>query len=144
MGLQIVSAADAAKKWTTRAGAASGDYSNGVKDAGAKWQEKTAASGKSYSAGVNNAIANGSFEKGVNRAGAGRYAAQASTLGAQRFAGGVAAATGTYAQRIAPVLSAIQDAANTAPLRGPKGDMANYEIPKHYGMALRTKKLAGW
>ncbi|MBZ5560180.1 MAG: hypothetical protein LAO77_23225 [Acidobacteriia bacterium] len=133
-----------AKKWSQRAGAAAGDYSNGVKDAGPKWQERTAASSKTYAAGVNAAIANDSFGKGVQRAGGGRYASQAATLGGQRYAGGVAAAQGTYQQRIAPVLSAIDSLKASAPLRGPKGDMANYSISAHFGQGLRAKKLAGW
>lgn len=144
MAMNVPSADAAAKKWATRAGQSSGDYSAGVKDAGPKWQEKTAAAGKTYANGVNQAIANDSFTKGVNRAGAGRYSAQASGLGAQRYSGGVTAAVGTYQARIAPVLDTISSLKATAPLRGPKGDMANYDISRHYGAGLRAKKLAGW
>jgi len=144
MAASLPSADAVAKKWATRAGAASGDYAAGVKDAGDKWQTKTAAAGKTYASGVNAAIANDSFTKGVTRAGASRYTSQASTLGSQRYSGGVSAATATMAAKIAPVLSTIDRLKSSAPLRGPKGDASNYEISKHYGMGLRAQKLAGW
>lgn len=144
MALKVPSADVAAKKWAQRAGAASGDYASGVKDAGDKWATKTAAADKTYASGVNAAISNGSFAKGVQRAGAGRYVSQATTLGSQRYSGGVAAAQGTYQQKIQPVLDTISSLAATAPQRGPKGDPANYEISKHYGMGLRAKKISGF
>lgn len=140
----LPSADAVAKKWATRAGAASGDYASGVKDAGDKWQAKTAAADKTYANGVNTAIANASFSKGVQRAGAARYVSQASTLGSQRYSGGVAAAQATMATKIAPVLSTIERLKQSAPLRGPKGDPANYDISKHFGMGLRAQKLAGF
>lgn len=144
MAMKLMSAADAAKKWTTRAGAASPDYASGVKDAGPTWESKTAAAAPTYAQGVTTAIGNNSFAKGVARAGGARYASQAAGLGAQRYAGGVQAATGTYASKIQPVLDTIQSLAGSAPLRGPKGDIGNFEISKHYGMGLRAKKIAGW
>lgn len=142
--MKLMSAADAAKKWTTRAGAASGDYASGVKDAGPTWESRTAAAAPTYAQGVQNGIANNSFAKGVSRAGGARYASQATSLGAQRYGGGVSAAQGTYAAKIQPVLDTISSLASTAPQRGPKGDPANYEISKHFGMGLRAKKVAGF
>jgi hypothetical protein len=144
MAFAVPSADAAAKKWVTRAGQASGDYSNGVKDAGPKWQERTAAASKTYASGVNAAIGNDSFRKGVERAGAQRYASQAAGLGSQRYSGGVQAAASTFQARIAPVLNELASLKSSAPLRGPKGDAANYEISKHFGMGLRARKLAGW
>lgn len=142
--MKLVSAADAAKKWTTRAGAASGDYAAGVKDAGSTWETNTGAASATYAQGVQAAIGNNSFAKGVSKAGGARYAAQASSLGASRYGGGVAAATATYAAKIQPVLDTIQSLQASAPKRGPKGDPANYEISKHFGLGLRAKKVAGF
>lgn len=144
MAFAVPTADAAAKKWVSRAGQASGDYASGVQGAGQKWQERTAAADKTYASGVNAAIGNGSFKRGVERAGAARYTAQASGVGAQRYSGGVQAAAATYQQRIGPVLSKISELKNSAPMRGPKGDAANYEISKHFGMGLRAAKLAGF
>lgn len=142
--MKLMSAADAAKKWTTRAGAASGDYASGVKDAGPTWEANTGAAASTYAQGVQAAIGNNSFAKGVSRAGGARYAGQAASLGASRYGGGVQAATATYASKIQPVLDTIQSLQATAPKRGPKGDPSNYEISKHFGQGLRAKKVAGF
>lgn len=141
MALKVASAADAAKKFVARAGQAGGDYAAGVKDAGQNWQEKASASGGTYAAGVQAAIGDKRYERGIAKAGAQRYVAQASSVGAQRYPQGVAQAGPTYQQNVQPYLDTI---ANTSlPPRMPKGDPANWNRSVAVGMALRQKKVNG-
>ncbi len=127
-----------ADKWVRRAGQAGPDYTRGVQNPRTSWAEATAQAADAQAAGVQQAISEGRFEKGVAKAGNAKWQRKASTVGAQRFGQGVAAAKGDYESGFAPYAAVIQGV--TLPPRGPKGDPRNYERTKIIGDALHSAK----
>jgi hypothetical protein len=128
----------ASDKWVRRAGQAAPDYQKGVQNPRTSWAEATVAAADAQAAGVQNAISNGSFEKGVSAAGNAKWQRKASTVGAQRFGPGVAAAKGDYESGFAPYAAVIQGV--TLAPRGAKGDPRNYERVTAIGNALHDAK----
>lgn len=128
-----------AKKFVRNAGAASGDYTEGVKGAGAAWEQGARDGAQNYKDGVAQASAAGRFEKGIAKAGAGKYVHKASTLGPQRYSTGVAAAEGEFAKGMGPVLQTI--AGVSLPPRRPKGDPGNMQRSAAVAAALRALKV---
>ena len=123
-----------------RASAATEDYTSGVQNPRTDWQAATLAAEGAQAAGVQQAISRKRFSKGVQRAGTARWQAKSTSLGAQRFAGGVAAGASDYANNVAPFLQTIE--ATTLPPRGPKGDPRNIQRVSAIDQALRAKKLS--
>lgn len=136
--MQVKSADAAAKKWAARAGAAGGDYANGVQSTQKDWAGATSASAGAWATGVQTAAASGAFAKGVNAAGTNKWKAKASGVGAQRYPQGVAAAQPFYQSGIGPVLQTLS--AITLPPRGPKGDPGNLQRVAVIDAALRKLK----
>lgn len=128
----------ASDKWVKRAAQAGPDYARGVASPRTPWAEATAASADAQAAGAQQAITNGSFEKGVQKAGNAKWQRKASGVGAQRFGPGVAAAKSDYEGGFAPYAAVIQGV--TLPPRGPKGDPRNYSRVQAIGDALHTAK----
>jgi hypothetical protein len=125
-------------KWVRRAGQAGPDYAKGVQNPRTSWAESTAAAADAQAAGVQQAISEGRFERGVAKAGNAKWQRKASTVGAQRFGPGVAAAKGDYEAGFAPYANVIQGV--TLAPRGAKGDPRNYERVKQIGDALHEAK----
>jgi len=134
----IKSTAISADKWVRRAGQAGPDYARGVQNPRTSWQDATTAAAESQAAGVQQAIAEGRFEKGVAAAGNAKWQRKATTVGAQRFGPGVAAAKGDYEAGFSPFAAVIQGV--QLPPRGPKGDPRNYERVSAIGTALHEAK----
>jgi hypothetical protein len=130
-----------AKKYAARGAAAGADYAAGVQSPRTDWQEATTAAANTYAAGVQASIGNGSFAKGVAKAGSGKWQRKASGVGAQRFPTGVQAAQGDYSTGVAPYLDVLRNL--TLPPRNPKGDPGNIQRVAVVAAALRAKKLAG-
>lgn len=141
MAIAVKDVTASAQKYATRAGAAVNDYKTGVQNAGQKWHDATKASTDNYSAGVQASIANGSFAKGIDKAGPDRYATRASTKGAAAFPAGVQAGQQRWAQNVQPFLQVLQSA--TLPPRGPKGDPRNQQRAQMVADLLRRKKVSG-
>jgi hypothetical protein len=139
MALKVKDAASSAAKFVARAQAAGGDYAKGVAAAGDSWQSKAAASGDAYSAGVQAAIGAQRFQKGIAKAGAAKYVANASGKGAQRYPSGVAAAGPNWQQNTQPYLDTL--ASLTLPPRHPRGDPGNLQRVAAVATALRAKKV---
>jgi hypothetical protein len=139
MAIRIKDTATLARKFVTRAGAASGDYKDGVSQAGQDWETNTRAAGDNYAQGVQQAIADGRFQRGVTEAGSTKFVQRASTLGAQRFAPGVAAAEADWSKGAQPYLQAL--AGMTLPPRRPKGDPGNMERANAVASRLRALKV---
>jgi hypothetical protein len=137
--MRIRDTASIAKKFVARAAAAAGDYKTGVEGAGQEWQANTERSGDNYAAGVQQAIGDKRFEKGVQQAGAAKFVARASTLGAQRFPSGVGASEPDFAKGVAPYLDALKSM--ELPPRRPKGDPANQARAQAVAMRLRALKV---
>lgn len=141
MPLRVTDAATAARKFVQRGQAAGADYAEGVRGAGDEWQRQTVAAEENYNAGVQQAITRGAFARGVQDAGAQRYQQKASTIGAQRFPQGIAAAGPDWSEGTRPYLDTI--AALSLPPRRPKGDPGNYARVAAVGEALRRRKVGG-
>jgi len=136
--MQVKSADAVAKKWSTRAGAAGADYTNGVNTTTKDWAQDTASAAPAWAAGVQQAAANGSFAKGVNAAGTAKWKTKAANVGAARYPQGVAAAQPYYQAGITPVLQVLSGI--TLPPRGPKGDPGNLNRVSVITTALRKMK----
>lgn len=137
--IRIKDVGSLAKKFVRNAGAAAGDYTEGVKNAGSDWQAGAAAGADNYAAGTQAAIADGRFARGVAAAGSAKYVQRASVLGAQRYPTGVAAAEGDWSKGAQPYLQAI--AGMTLPPRRPKGDPGNAARSQAVASALRAMKV---
>jgi hypothetical protein len=134
----VKSVSVASDKWVRRAGQAGPDYAKGVANPRTSWAEATSAAAESQAAGVQQAISEGRFEKGVQKAGNAKWQRKATSVGAQRFGPGVAAAKADYEAGFAPYAAVIQGV--TLSPRGPKGDPRNYERVKQVGDALHSAK----
>lgn len=139
--IQIKSADVVAKKYAARAGAAGQDYASGVQNPRTDWAQATEAAANTWQAGVQAAAANGSFVKGVAKAGTPKWQRKAAGVGATRYGAGVQAAQNDYQAGVAPYLQVI--AGLTLPPRNPKGDPGNLQRVAVIAAALRQKKLQG-
>jgi len=94
------------------------DYANGVQNPSRPWASATAAAAARYAAGVQEAISNGKFQRGVQRAGDAKWQQRASTIGAQRYtgaAGEAAQAFGAVAGQVMQAAAAARQAATAQP-----------------------------
>lgn len=140
MAIAVKDAASLAKKFVARAGAAAGDYAEGVKGAGSRWQAAAGAAEETWAQATSEAAGRKAFSKGIALSGSAHYEERASTIGARRFPEGVRAAEGAWAEGSQPFLQEI--AATTLSPRGPTGDPRNYERAREFGERMRAKKLA--
>lgn len=139
--MRIKSVDSIAKKFSSRGQQASTDYAEGVKQPRNDWETSTAAAADNYAQGVQAAIGRGSFAKGVAEAGNEKYIRKASTVGAQRFGPGIAAAEKDFAAGVKPYLDTLSS--TSLPPRFPKGDPRNNQRVTAVTEALRKKKLEG-
>lgn len=139
MAIKVKDATTVARKWAQRASAASVDYKDGVAASAGEWEQNALAGKDNYAAGVQQAIGDGRYERGIRESGGAKFASRASTIGATRFAPGVAASEGEMAKGVAPVLQVI--AGLTLPPRRPKGDPGNMERANAVAVALRRMKV---
>jgi hypothetical protein len=139
MALNVKDAAASAAKYVSRAQAAGPAYTAGVQGAGDKWATAAAASGNSYQQGVQQAITDGRFVKGIQKAGGAKYSANAAGKGSQRYPTGVAAAGPAWQNGTAPYLSALSSL--TLPPRMPRGDPGNINRVAAVATAMRSLKL---
>jgi hypothetical protein len=128
----------ASDKWVRRASIAGPDYQSGVQAPKRSWSEAAKAAKENWKAGITQAATRGAFEKGVDKAGDGKWRDMAIKKGPSRFAEGVSIAKEDWAKGFGPYHSAIS--ALKLPDRGPKGDLKNYERSKLVGTTLRSLK----
>jgi len=140
MAIKVKDAAASAAKFVQRAGAAGADYKTGVENAGAAWANNTAAAQNTWVEAIQGAVANNRFQKGVTKAGPGKYTAAAGTKGAQRYPSGVASAGPAWQTGTQPFLTVISNL--SLPPRRPKGDPGNIQRVSAVADALRAAKLA--
>lgn len=129
------------EKWRSRSAAASADYATGINRSGVDWAGPTIAAAPAYASGVQDAIGRGAFEKGVAAATNARWKERASTLGAQRFAGGVSASTDRYSAGVGKFLEVIRGI--NLPPRGPRGSASNFQRVQLIGDALHQARISG-
>lgn len=139
MSIRIKDVASLSNKFVARAGAAGGDYMDGVKAAGQDWETGAAAGEENFAAGVQQAIADKRFGKGIRASGAAHYVKRASELGAQRYPSGVQAAKDDWAAGSTPYLQALSGM--DLPPRRPKGDPGNMARAQAVAARLRAIKV---
>lgn len=138
--IKVKSSDASAEKWNTNASQASEAYRVGAEAAAQEWASKTAAAGDIFHQAVSAPSVKTRFVRGVQRAGAEKYARKIRDVGGDRFGPGVAAARSDYQMGVEPYLQTI--AGLTLSGRRPRGDPANYRRVEEVGKALNAKRLA--
>ncbi|MCD6094171.1 MAG: hypothetical protein J7J51_05240 [Candidatus Omnitrophica bacterium] len=128
------------RKWKDRASIATEDYKAGVLNPRREWEEGAKSANDAWKAGIQDAIARDAYVKGVEGKNE-KWKRKASTVGATRYAQGVAAGVDEYKAKMSKVLSII--GAIELPPRGPRGAEQNYERVKAIGKALHEARKRG-
>jgi hypothetical protein len=136
--MKTKSASQSAAKWSERAGNATGDYADGVQNPKQSWKDSTTAAQETWKQGLQTSFQNGSFARGVAKAGDAKQIGNSLSKGVSRFAAGVSIAQGDYETGVAPFLAIIER--TTLPPRGPKGDPRNIERVSKLTTALHAGK----
>lgn len=127
-----------AQKYVTRAGAASKDYSDGVASAGNDWMANSKAAEASWEQGTQQAIADKRYQVGIDGK-AGKYVANATKLGAQRYVPGVQNAQQAYATGFGPYAEKLKSL--SLPPRGPRRSPQNQQRTNMVGVELGKLKV---
>lgn len=136
--MKVKSITNAAQKFVIRAGAATGDYRDGV-NATSDQAEKAIAAEDAYVAGIQESIARGARVSGLQKAGNSKWKERSLQLGAARFASGVKAGEAEYVKNTAPFFAVLNNL--TLSPRGPKGSPENYNRAAEVGQALHQAKI---
>jgi len=123
--IRIKDTATLATKWVRNAGNAAGDYKSGVEQAGADWETGAKNGETNFEQGVQDAIAKKRYGRGISAAGAGKYTANASKLGAVRYAPGVQNAQEAWSRGVQPALDKLKSL--TLPPKGPRRSPQNQQ-----------------
>jgi len=127
------------QKYVQRASAAGAAYTQGIQNPKQDWQTTTVASAQTWATGVQNAITDGRFVAGVNKAGDTKWSTNSINIGAPRYPGGITAGQTNYQNGIQPFLQLLSTI--NLPPRAPKGDPANLQRVSVVDAALRNLKL---
>lgn len=136
MATRIKSIDSLKKKYETNAAGATGSFVEGVQNPRRSQSEAAIAAKDTYAQAVQEAIADDRFAAGVAEAGDGKWKQGATTLGKDRYAGGVRAGADDWAKGAKPVIDAM--AAVDLPPKGVKGDPANLERVRLMNEAARA------
>ena len=129
MAIKVKDLSKSTVKWAENAGRAAASYA-----------EEAAAASETYKLAISVANIATRFQRGVQKAGAAKYARKIESVGRDRFMPGINAAVDDYKTNVEPFLSAI--AGITLPARKPRGDPANYARVEAIGKVLNAKRLA--
>jgi len=141
MAIAVKNISDIAAKFVARAGVAAGDYTKGVTSTTKDQAALAIAAAPAWAAGVQAAAANGSYQKGLQKAGSDKWRKNASTVGAQRYPQGVANAKDAYATNFTPYLQVLSNL--TLSQRYPRGDPRNNQRTIDVNTALNKARLSG-
>ncbi len=136
----VPDAARAAAKFVRRAGQATPDYTEGVERSTKDQAGNAIAARALFTAQVAAPATIDRWERNLKRSGNEGFRRGVRDKGAARYGPGVGAAEGKYADRIAPVLSAI--AATDIPARGLPASDGNFQRSRNIGLALNKLKTA--
>ncbi|HZD31615.1 MAG TPA: hypothetical protein VE779_08130 [Candidatus Angelobacter sp.] len=138
--MNVKSLATAAKKYGTNASAGSANYASGVQS-NTTWMQNTEAAASTWAAGVSAAASNGTFAKGVSKAGQSTWQAGAVQKGQARFQSAVSTpqAQTNWQNGFQPYAQVLQGI--TVPPKGVRGSPGNYQIVQTIGTALHTAKV---
>ena len=118
-----ISVQEAGKRLAAAGFAFADRYSRGVQGKGSDWQRGASGAAANFQAGVQKALADGAFQKGVQKAGANRYDEGVRVKGAQNWPSGMQLAENRYQEGVQP-FTGLWDAALPTP-RGARGSAAN-------------------
>jgi hypothetical protein len=138
--LRVKDVGRSAEKWSRNASAAGADYASGAAAAGPQWAANTVAAAQTFGQAVAAAGIVERFRRGVQRAGAEKYARKIVDVGASRYGSGVQAAQGDWQAGFEPYAATL--ASLTLPQRRPRGDPGNLARVQAVMSALNTKRLA--
>jgi hypothetical protein len=131
-----------AKKWATVTPQRSADYEAGVRDPRRDWKTETIGASDAWKAGIQAAIAEGSYGKGVSRAGTAGWQEGAIEKGVARWGPGVTIAEDKYQTGFAPYREAISRV--TLPPRFARRDPRNMaRVTAIVDALVKAKKAAG-
>lgn len=139
MAIPIKDVAAITKKWQARAGAAAPDYLTGVNGTTKDQAALAEAAAPLWAQATAAAAANGSYARGLRRAGTSKWLAGAQTKGAVRYAPGVNAGGANFSTGFAPYQAVIANL--TLPPRNVKG--SNSARVDAVVMALMKQKQTG-
>jgi len=127
-------------KWKSKAGAASGDYADGINFPGRDQGEAAAAAKDTWVQGV---TAGGVADRFATRAreSSAKWKKNAIAVGGSRYTQGVANAADEFGKGIGPALQTISGL--NLPARQPKGSPANLDRVRIVNEALRKMKVGG-
>lgn len=126
------------QKWKQRAGQASKDYLAGVQRPRRNWQQATVEAAESYSAGVQQALSEGRFARGVQKAGQAAYVNGVTKKGPARYVEGVNQSGDAYDKGFAPYADTLRSL--TLSPRGRRGDPANLQRVAEVADALHNTR----
>jgi len=129
-----------AQKFVTRAGAAAGDYKDGVTNAGAAWASGAGGAESNWEAGVQAATGNKMYAKGIARVGPTKYVNNAVNLGSQRYGPGVANAKDAWAKGVQKYLDVLKGL--NLPPKGARRSPQNQARAAAVATALAAAKVA--
>lgn len=127
-------------KWEDNAGRAADTFAKEAEASADEWAKKTADASDTYGSAISAPGIKERFKKGVQKAGATKFARKIVAVAKDRFAPGVAAATEDYKANAEPYYNTL--AGLTLSKRKPRGDPANYKRTEEVGKALNAKRLA--
>lgn len=131
---------NSAGKFATNAANASGEYAARAGMSGEKWAREAAAAAGNYRQAVSAGNIEARFRRGVQKAGADKYARKIAAVGQARFSEGVSGASDDWAAGFGPYQQTL--ASLTLAPRRPRGDASNYARVKQVGDALNAKRIA--
>ncbi len=140
MALKVKAIDNSTVKWEERARGAAAEYGENAKAAASDWATNTAKAADTYGMAISAPGIKTRFARGVARAGAAKYLRKIESVGQERFAGGISAATTDYKAGAEPYYATLSALTLTA--RKPRGDPANYNRVEQVGKALNAKRLA--
>ena len=138
MPIRIKPASASQQKYVNNTGNAGQSYQDGINNPRRDWLAATQAAGNTWAASVQAAVANNSFEKGVNQDSSAKQKANALALGVGRYPQGTKNAAGAWAKFTQPVLDAMAAVPDLP--RGPKMSQQNFDKQHAYAAAAHSAK----
>ncbi len=111
------------KKWADVTPQRAGDYASGIANPRRSWAQATTNAADAYKAGVTASIAQGTFQRGVRKAGDEKWQRKSLSRGVANWGPGVADAEGDYKAGFSPYRDAIENC--TLPPRYARRDPRN-------------------
>jgi len=140
MALKVKPIDASTSKWSENAGRAGAEMAANAEASADLWASKTAASAENFHQAITAVGIKERFRKGVQRAGAAKFARKIRELAATRFSQGVGAAIDDYKAGAQPYFDTL--AGLTLDARKPRGDPANLRRVEQVAKALNAKRLA--